>query len=742
MVLLILITPPPRSVSPLQPLEEVVVIYRKIFAKIRARRRRMLGFFGCFACLLLASVVNADGRVFVVELGNSSSGSSFREAEWACASRQARLASASELRHAAMECFFSLCTRGWLDGGSLGTTVCNYVGGSLKAVDVKTENATGDTATLNGFCIKDKGVPCGDPPSFPNARLQGHSGFELGDELLYTCVPGYVMPNGHGAFSLLCDSCGEWYGLVQICVKDSAETHVDYEDQFTYADTDRQNEDDGTVEADGPATHSEEPRDQELQEVSFQREEELPNLNGQQEVGVDGGDAKETRARDEAVGDSAGHLGRGQEEQVLTTASTDPPVSLLSQKHLFWFPSEAFQQQQEQHPVSADPLTLRPTQRSSDSRSEENLNDRRQESPDHSDGGQVEQIPVQQEEQDKEDGYEDHRDLHYDMGEHEEVRHGRRNESSEERGVHEDGSHLQEHPDGSDEHPDRDNHDDLVREEHYDHDDHEEHYGHEDHDHEDHAHHYDHDDRNDHYDHDNHEDHDSEEHNRDIDDARQDGNDSHAEHDSLEDDDHQHVVFPDTSQTSQNATRDHTGAETTTDETWLDGHPVAAHPNEVEELAPDTSILETAESDPKETAAPDNPASSSSSDTLEYDTQQVVPTHSWLLDLTQHPFVDPARDSDGLDGERTLHNLPGETGERGEVEGEKGEAICVGEKCPPPGPSRRGPIVAAIIAAVCVVIAAIILTVWCYRRRQQKSSAYNMNGKGQSSQHMEMQQKV
>lgn len=62
-------------------------------------------------------------------------------------------------------------------------------------------------------------MPCGDPPSFPNARLQGHSGYEMGDELLYTCVPGYVMPGGHSAFSLLCDSCGEWYGLVEICVK-------------------------------------------------------------------------------------------------------------------------------------------------------------------------------------------------------------------------------------------------------------------------------------------------------------------------------------------------------------------------------------------------------------------------------------------------------------------------------------------------------------------------------------------
>lgn len=63
------------------------------------------------------------------------------------------------------------------------------------------------------------GVPCGDPPSFPNAHLQGHSGYEMGDELLYSCMPGYVMPSGLRAFSLLCDSCGEWYGRVEICVR-------------------------------------------------------------------------------------------------------------------------------------------------------------------------------------------------------------------------------------------------------------------------------------------------------------------------------------------------------------------------------------------------------------------------------------------------------------------------------------------------------------------------------------------
>lgn len=67
------------------------------------------------------------------------------------------------------------------------------------------------------FFLSDK--PCGDPPSFPHTILHGHTGFEMGDELLYVCAQGYVMGNKETAFTLLCDSCGEWYGQVQACVK-------------------------------------------------------------------------------------------------------------------------------------------------------------------------------------------------------------------------------------------------------------------------------------------------------------------------------------------------------------------------------------------------------------------------------------------------------------------------------------------------------------------------------------------
>ncbi|XP_061753123.1 sushi domain-containing protein 5 isoform X1 [Nerophis ophidion] len=756
--------------------------------------RRMLGLFGCFSCLFLASVAHADGRVFVVELNNSSSLPGFQEAERACASQQARLASAAELRHAVAECFFSLCTHGWLHGGTVGTTVCNYVGGSLKAVDVRTENATGDATQSSGFCIKDKGVPCGDPPSFPNARLQDHSGFELGDELLYSCVPGYVMPNGHSAFSLLCDSCGEWYGLVQICVKDSTEGHMDYEDKFSYAEEEHQSEDNGPVEVHGRVyeevhgeTQSEEPRGQELEEMSFTIKGEETEDHGQQEVEVD-------IMEEQDIEDSAGHQGWEDDKRETTTTTTEAPVSLVSQKHRFWFPSEAFQQQEE-HLLSVDHVTQIPQRplagQSEESSVEHHGNDDQQ--------GQAEQDVTVEE-------LDDHHD-HYDMGEHEEerVHYDDRRESDEEPGaVVTDGHHV--HPEGSEEHPDqedRDDHDNKDQDDHddhfhhVDHDDdhdhhddrdnpedddnqgdledregHDEHEDHEDHeDQEDHDEHEDPDDQEDHEnrdDHDNyfdpvdpdeHVDHDDQDHHKDrygdtddqddFDNGRRDDNDSYDHHDSHEDDHEgdQRVVFSKTRERTRNTTQEETGQVATTDDTWLDGHPVAG-----EDVARETAARathnpnEVGKNIPEEweTPVPDNPASSSdSASSLEYDTQQVVPTHSWLLNLTQHPFIhhDPAHDDTV---EHTPHRLPGETGERGQVEGEAGETICVGESCPPAGTKSRGPTVAAIIAAVCLVAAAIVVAVWCYRRRQQKSSVYEMNGKGQSqsNQQMEMQQKV
>ncbi|XP_044191466.1 sushi domain-containing protein 5 isoform X1 [Thunnus albacares] len=813
--------------------------------------------FGCLVGLFVASVVNADGRVFVLDLRNSSGLQGFRDAERACASQHARLASAAELRHAVLECYFSPCTRGWLYGGTVGTTVCNIVGGALKAVDVRTENATEETAHLDAFCIKDKGVACGDPPSFPNARMQGHSDLEMGDELLYTCVPGYVMSSGHSAFSLLCDSCGEWYGLVQVCVKDETESHVDYEDKFTdsYGGAEHHNE--GPEEAHGEvyeevhgAAYPEGKRTQEQEGTSFSFEGEVEHQDqrGEQEVGgevtehgrkFEGVIKAGEKDKEQAAEDLIGHPRWEQErKEVVKTDATEAPVSLLSQKHLFWFPSEAFQQ--EGHPVSTSPVT-QTTQRASGAQSDESkeqesqerqphqlpvddhdhdheqdsyadhdTNDRDDHDNSHHDDQDVHDdshhddqddhhshqdedghdddskhyISAQDDDLDRRGRYENHDDRydHYDMGEHEDerdhVRYGSqdyddREDTYDEHESYEDHEDVtddhtdddQEHPDGLEEHPDSRDHDDGK--EHYDTSE---------------------DDR----DHDNLDDHEHIDH---------DSYDDHDSHDSHEDNDdgHPHVIFSIETDERQNVTQKGAEGAATTDETWLDGYPVAQEetetsdsttervgpedreggtvvrttdrPNEVEKPVPYTSLPEMPESPtndsdleqggvvprliPTAAPSPDKPEPSNS-DTLEYDTQQAAPTHSWMGDLTEHPFLNhgpapPVHDGDVITGameEHTVHNLPSETGDRGEVEGEMGEAICTGEDCPPhpPSSSSRGPTVAAIIVAVCVIAAAVIVGVWCYRRQQQKSSMYKMNGKGQSQtrqgQQIEMQQKV
>ncbi|XP_072303602.1 uncharacterized protein susd5 [Eucyclogobius newberryi] len=724
--------------------------------------------FGWITCLQLVPVVIADGRVFVLELRNSSL-LGHRDAERACASQNARLASAEELRQAVVDCFFSTCTRGWLYGAIVGTTVCNVEGSALKAVDVKTENVTEDISNLASFCIKDKGKPCGDPPSFPHVHLQGHTGFELGDELLYSCMPGYVMPDGNSAFSLLCDSCGEWYGLVQLCVKDDAESHIDYEDQFT----DSYQQPKGQEEAQGQVY-------QEVQDVMFQNEKDfsehseitfnVDETEHQQEQaaldkpGVSIDLSKkwhetplgEEQAEEHGVGDLIVNQNWGQERtDVVRTEDippTDSPVSLLSQKHMFWFPSEAFH---DGNPVSTNSATQSSTGvQSNESREQEskeldqqqtvdledqvetfdsrfdNLNDSRSHERDTLDSHQEKDdhvtiyIPTQHNvDVSRQDGYDDseHHDDHYDMGEHEEDR-VRVRYDSQEYDEHESlEDHRDEHTDESREQVDHDKHEDT--EEPYDPDD----------------------------------------------------------NDSYEDNSRQHVILT-IDDGKKNVSQKATGAKATTDDTWLDGYPivqkeagkdvstaekeqevqVTENPNEIDAFIntgfPEQGLNQLGKDDTTAAARPDPSDAHSFSDTIDYDTQQAAPTNSWLGDLTEHPYLDqgpvpPLGDLDVLTGpggveEHTIDNLPGKTGEKGEMEGEKGESVCVDENCPPktPGSSRKGPTVAAIIIAVCVVAAAVIIGVWCYRRQLQKSSMYEMNGKGQSQkrqgQHIEMQQKV
>ncbi|XP_028317120.1 sushi domain-containing protein 5 [Gouania willdenowi] len=775
--------------------------------------------FGCLLCFIVISVVNADGRVFVLDLMNHSGLQGFREAEQVCASQHARLASVEELRHAVMECFFSPCTRGWLHGGTVGSTVCNIVGSGLKAVDVRTENTTDDAAQLNAFCVKDKDMPCGDPPSFPNARLQDHSGFEMGDELLYSCVPGYVMPSGQSAFSLLCDSCGEWYGLVQICVRDETESHVDYEDKFRDSSEELERHNDRPEEAHGEVhkelygeAYLDGNRSLEQQETSIGvKVEDNPDHLKEHQVkeelviGHDG-------VLEEVVERDAKKMQVVEDTDVISTDiadATEAPVSLLSQKHLFWFPSEAFQE--EGPPALTNPV-IQTTQRASGGESEESKEHDSQEGRDHQHTVDIDEREGDNYDQDQDNHHDSHHDEqdnhedshyndqdnddshqhedrdtqdhevdpdrhdeHYDMGEHEEerdnIRFGGRDyddpDDRYERESYEDHDGLTEETDGKEDEDDHDGSDAHVLDDHDDHHDHD----------------------------------DGQVPSHEVDDH------DHDDHDSHEGDgDHQHVVFSINPKLPENATQDKAGRKDPTEESWLDGYPVRVEtnsdstvrpgegdrpdsgsvvittdrPNDVEMRRPvsytdspedhksppigpesEQEVLEDMWPRFTGTSAPlpelPGPSDSPSfADTLDYDTQQAAPTHSWLDDLTEHPIFDhgpapPVHDDDILDPvieEHTVQNLPGESGERGEAEGKMGETICVGEDCPPhhPSSSGHGPTMAAIIVAVCAIAMAVIAGVWCYHRRQRKSSVYEMNGKGQNQnrqgQHIEMQQKV
>ncbi|XP_061442687.1 sushi domain-containing protein 5 [Rhineura floridana] len=187
-----------------------------------------------FFFLQIASV-EADGKLFALGSRNGSKSLDLAMAQRSCADVEARLASAEELKRAIRDCSFVVCTSGWLADGTIGTTVCNRTGSkpqSVKIIDVRIEMDPSPSGRYDALCVKNEGKPCGDPPSFPHTVLHGHTGFEMGDELHYVCAQGYIMSNKDTAFTLLCHTCGEWFGQVQACVKDETEGHVDYEDNF------------------------------------------------------------------------------------------------------------------------------------------------------------------------------------------------------------------------------------------------------------------------------------------------------------------------------------------------------------------------------------------------------------------------------------------------------------------------------------------------------------------------------
>ncbi|XP_070996491.1 sushi domain-containing protein 5-like [Oncorhynchus clarkii lewisi] len=845
--------------------------------------------FGCLVWLTVVSVVHADGRVFLLDQRNTSDSGGLAEAEHACAVHDARLASTEELRHAVVECSFSACTRGWLDGGFVGTTVCSNQGSALKAVDVKIENAAEDNTHLDVFCVKDKGGPCGDPPAFPNTRLQGHTGFEMGDELLYSCLPGHVMPSGHSAFSLLCDTCGEWYGLVQLCSKYKTETHIDYEDKFTDHDhhlsydtpaeeenteeenTEEENTEEELLEEEVD-TEEEEHSDQEQQEASFREEAaggEEQSLGEEEQQGEEVGGGME-----EEVEESTDPPVEKEEqvEEMGVSEVTEAPVSLISQKHLFWFPSEAIQEAGHVEPTH--PLVTQDTLTEGDNRVRASGSELMESKQDDSQPGETEdydsheghfQQPIDPVDHDDHhhDDHDDHEDdvdrehidrehddqrerNHYDHDGQTDPGHDESSEGEDhvverldhnDHGDHESYGSEDAHREAQGEHVEDDHEKagryDDVGEEHYDvgeheedqnhgaHDDHEDHEGHDrgdvtDH-HDDHGHVHD------------HLDEDQSEHENDRSD--------HNSHDHLYDDhDYDDYVIPPVGMTTgepQNVTHEETGAKPTasSDETWLDGYPVSQEetdadkvgggsseegveleeeekgvvvvgvtdrPNEVELSrptpftgVPQVPLSPTQGANPVEqdqdqglvggltpTASPDLPlspeATASDSHSADYatpsqtsslddvasgNTARHSPTDSWETTNHVHPFLEhgpvpTAWTDDVIDEEErsAQHNLTRHSGEmegeEGESEGETGETGCTGgeEDCPPPPPpsSGRGSTVAAIVVAVCAVAVAATIGAWCYRRKQQKSSMYEMNGKGQNrhGQQIEMQQKV
>ncbi|KAJ7991651.1 hypothetical protein DPEC_G00286100 [Dallia pectoralis] len=813
--------------------------------------------------------IKAPGRVFLINQRNSSDPRGLAGAEHACAVNDARLATAEELRHAVLECSFSACTQGWLEGGSVGTTVCSHMGGALKAVDVNIGNATEDNTQLDIFCVKDKGVPCGDPPAFPNTQLQRQTGFEIGEELLYACLPGHVMPSGQSAFSLMCDSCGEWYGLVQLCVKDKTEAHIDYEDKFT---------DDHLPYNTNTGEEPVEGRDEEVYEqTAFVHEvkgagEEENRDQGQLEVETEEeahGDVEPQAevwggvltGEEGAVEDSTDHLLK--EDKTAVPEATEVPVSLLSQKHLFWFPSEAFQEVEDVE-APHTPITVNTPpevdSRVSGSQSEESKEDSQPEDTNDYDSHEVHsQQPVDPKDDDDQtnpdrresseevlegedhvvkqpdnadhDTYDSEEAHRGDQGQHEEDgidNYDREEAHREDRGQHREEDHEKDDREeaGQDDSDDGQNqHEDDDRIHHHNHGEHE------DHDTDDVT--DQHDDLNpsthhkDHYEVEHQDGHDDHSEN-DRDDLNHHDPDDHDDHDDNDDhndhDDRGHnsngkrVVPPAVMTTSDPRTVTQAvageGVVASTDETWLDGYPISQEetntkkvgvistiegvdpqaqeedglvvvgatdsPNDVESsrpstrravpvdknkdhgwvgrlsptpssLFPESTPLDSHSADyatPSVTSSQGNAARPASTDPWE------TPDHVQPF-LEHHPaptvWTDDVNDEDEH-VEWPNRTRPGEErqGEEGEREGEKGETGCSGgsEDCPPPPPPShgRGPTVAAIVIAVCAVAVATAVGAWCYRQKQQKSSMYEMNGKGQSlsrhGQQIEMQQKV
>ncbi|KAM4841987.1 sushi domain-containing protein 5 [Thomomys bottae] len=266
----------------------------------------------------------ATGKLFVLESQNGSQGLDLEAARLACKSRGAHLGSAEELRRVVRDCTFPACTTGWLEDGTLGTTLCSQGSSeeqAVRAVDVRIQSHPAPGSTHSALCVRDEERPCGDPPSFPHTILQGRTGLEMGDELLYVCAPGPIAGHPEPAFTLMCNSCGEWYGLVQACGKGDTEAHIDYEDNFP---------DDRSVSFREVMEDSRaETEEDKGQEDTF---EKIPKQDRLVLISM----GKENTAQEKAFVPTTDLPGAG------SSVLTDLPQSQLSQKSSIWLPAETF----------------------------------------------------------------------------------------------------------------------------------------------------------------------------------------------------------------------------------------------------------------------------------------------------------------------------------------------------------------------------------------------------------------
>ena len=113
---------------------------------------------------------------------------------------------------------------------------------------------------------------------------------------------------------------------------DETEAHLDYEDKFP---------DGGNIYTDSEEGASLAPERGEEEEEE-EEDEETQTEGGSEGADGETGEGDENGDKAEDVEEDGGETDEKESDDVTAGSVTDPPVSLLSQKHLFWFPSEAF----------------------------------------------------------------------------------------------------------------------------------------------------------------------------------------------------------------------------------------------------------------------------------------------------------------------------------------------------------------------------------------------------------------